>query len=117
MKKLTKSECWDRNLIQSDGYCSPFACSDDDGRAYVGDVDNINAFSSVTAAIEFCSRVILEGERLSRSRKAYEADHQDNIAAEYMWHCDAQLQIAALRKLPHSEVSDVGAHADSTVRP
>ena len=59
-------QCYGRNLIDAEGFCSPFVFCGDDGRIYVGDSDNLDSFATVDEAIARCNSYILSGERLER---------------------------------------------------
>ena len=96
---MTKSDCYDRNLIEDGGFFAPFVALDDDGTIHVGDCDNHETFGTVLAAREYCENARLVGDSLARAKRAHEDDHRDNWAAEYLWHCDAGLQIAALDRI------------------
>lgn len=98
-------QCYGRNLIDAEGFCSPFVFCGDDGRIYVGDSDNLDSFATVDEAIARCNSYILSGERLERAKRAHENDSRDNAAAEYHWHCDAQMQLDALRRLKTTPAS------------
>lgn len=95
MTTMNKSD----NLIDGEGFCSPFVAKGDDGRIYVGDCDNIDSFATVGEAIAHCAGAVLSGDALERAKRAHENDYRDNDAAEYHWHCDAEMQLDALRSL------------------
>lgn len=99
MTTMTKSECWEQNLIKDDGFCSPFVAKGDDDRIYVGDCDNIDSFTTADEAIAHCNGAILSGTALDTAKHAHENNYQNNDAAEYQWHCDAEMQIDALRTI------------------
>lgn len=93
---MNKADCYDRNLIDADGFCAPFVSLGDDGVIHVGDCDNHETFATVQAAREYCEKARLCGGDLANAEYAYKNEHRDNWAAEYCWHCDAGLQIDAL---------------------
>ena len=99
MTTMTKSECLDRNLIECEGFCSPFVAKGDDGRIYVGDSDNLDSFATVAEAAAHCECAVLNGDSLTRAQRAHENDYRDNDAAEFYWHCDAKMQLDALRNI------------------
>ena len=99
MTTMTKRDCRNRNLIYDEGFFSPFVARGDDGLIYVGDCDNIDSFSTVAQALMHCNCSILSGDELDRAERAYKKRYRNNAAAEYQWHCDAELQRDALLNL------------------
>ena len=97
MTAMTKSECLERNQIEGDGFCSPFVARGDDGLIYVGDCDNVDTFETVAEAVAHCEKAVLSGDALERAKRAHDNDYRDNDAAEYHWHCDAEMQLDVLR--------------------
>ena len=95
---MKKSTCYDHNLVTDDGFCGPFVAFID-GTYYVGDCDNLDGFSTVQDAIARCNECVLTGDDLTKVKRHHDDDCRDNYAAEYCWHCDALLQIDALRAL------------------
>ena len=99
MTTMTTSECLERNLIEGEGFYSPFVALGDDGRIYVGDRVNLDSFATVAEAIAHCECAVLTGDSLTRAQRAHENDYCDNDAAEFCWHCDAKMQLDALRNI------------------
>ena len=95
---MKKSTCYDHNLITDDGFYDPFVAVID-GTYYVGDCDNLDGFSTVQDAIARCNEYVLTGDALAKAKFHHDDDCCDNCSAEYCWHCDALLQINALRAL------------------
>ena len=95
---MNKSTYYYHNRITECGFCSPFVAVID-GTYYVGDCDNLDRFSTVEAAIAHCEGKVLTGDALAKAKFHHDDDCCDNCSAEYMWHCDALLQIDALRAL------------------
>lgn len=96
---MTKSDCYENNLITDDGSYDPFVAKGEDGRIYVGDCDNLESFANVADAIAYANGAIIEGEALDKARAAEAGDYRNNDEAAYHWHCDAKLQIAALEQM------------------
>ena len=95
---MDKFNCYYHNMITECGFYSPFVALIDD-TYYVGDCDNLDGFSTVEAAIAHCNEQILAGDALAEAKRHHDDDCRDNYAAEYCWHCDALLQIDALRAI------------------
>ena len=95
---MDKFNCYYHNMITECGFYSPFVALID-GTYYVGDCDNLDGFSTVEAAVAHCNKYVLTGDALSEAKRHHDDDCRDNYAAEYCWHCDALLQIDALRAL------------------
>ena len=95
---MDRSTCYDHNLVTDDGFYGPFVALIE-GTYYVGDCDNLDGFSTVQDAIERCNEYVLTGDDLAKVKRHHNDDCRDNYAAGYKWHCDALLQIDALRAL------------------
>ena len=99
MTTMTTSDCLESNLIKGEGFCSPFVALGDDGRIYVGDRTTLDSFATVAEAVAHCECAVLTGDSLTRAQLAHENDYRDNDAAAFYWHCDAKMQLDALRNI------------------
>ena len=98
MTTIAKSDFWDSNLIGADGFYSPFV-AEIDGKICVGDCHNLDEFESLDVATRCCRTRLLSPDAFVRSMGAAETDPDSRAATEYRWHCDALLQLSALRRL------------------
>ena len=97
---VTKNDCWDANLVFriEDGFCLPFV-AEIDGKIYVGDCDNLNEFNTLEEANMHCRGILLSPDEFESARRLVEEDPNGNASSEYRRHCDALLQLSALRRL------------------